>query len=160
LGILTAAVGVGALISALTLAVRRTIVGLGRMIKITSFTFGAGLIAFALSRSFSLSLVLLLGVGFSMMQSYSSGNTIMQTIVAEGKRGRVMSFYTLAIIGMQPFGSLVSGMLADRIGAPLPVGIGGAFITICSLWFARKLHEIRTIVRPIYRELGILPEVD
>src|SRR5262249_10826030 len=158
LGFLTAAAGVGALISAVTLAVRRTIVGLGRMIKITSFTFGAGMIAFALSRSFPLSILFLLGVGFSMMQSYSSGNTIMQTIVAEGKRGRVMSFYTLAIIGIQPFGSLVSGIMADRIGAPLTVGIGGTIIMFCSVWFARKLHEIRTIVRPIYRELGILPE--
>jgi MFS family permease len=160
LGFLTAAAGVGALISALTLAVRRTVIGLGRMIKITSFIFGAGLIAFSFSRSLSLSLLLLFVTGFSMMQSYSSGNTIMQTIVAEGKRGRVMSFYTLAIIGMQPFGSLVSGMLADRIGAPSTVAIGGTVIIACSLWFARKLHEIRTIVRPIYRELGILPEVD
>jgi predicted MFS family arabinose efflux permease len=92
------------------------------------------------------------------MLSYSSGNTIMQTIVAEDKRGRVMSFYTLAIIGIQPFGSLVSGLMADRIGAPPTVIIGGALIVICSSWFARKLHEIRTIVRPIYRELGILPD--
>ena len=160
LGFLTAAAGVGALLSAVTLAVRRTIVGLGRMMKITSFTFGAGLIAFALSSNLSLSLLLMFGCGFSMMQSYSAGNTIMQTIVAEGKRGRVMSFYTLAVIGMQPFGSLVSGIMADRIGAPLTVGIGGAVIMACSLWFARKLDEIRTIVRPIYRELGILPEVD
>ena len=160
LGFLTAAAGVGALLSAVTLAVRRTIVGLGRMMKITSFTFGAGLIAFALSSNLSLSLLLMFGCGFSMMQSYSAGNTIMQTIVAEGKRGRVMSFYTLAVIGMQPFGSLVSGIMADRIGAPLTVGIGGALIMACSLWFARKLDEIRTIVRPIYRELGILPEVD
>jgi len=160
LGFLTAAAGLGALLSAVTLAVRRTIVGLGTMIKITSFTFGAGLIAFALSRNVSLSLVLLFGCGFSMMQSYAAGNTIVQTIVAEGKRGRVMSFYTLAVIGMQPFGSLVSGMLASRIGAPLTVAIGGAAMIICSLWFARKLHEIRTIVRPIYRELGILPEVE
>jgi MFS family permease len=158
LGFLTAATGIGALISAVSLAVRRTVVGLGRIMKITSFTFGAGLIAFALSRSFSLSLVLLLACGFSMMLSYSSGNTIVQTIVAEDKRGRVMSFYTLAIIGIQPFGSLVSGILADRIGAPLTVVIGGAIIITCSMWFAKKLHEIRTIVRPIYRELGILPD--
>jgi MFS family permease len=160
LGFLTAAAGLGALVSALTLAVRRTIVGLGRMIKITSFTFGAVLIAFALSSNISLSLLLLFCCGFSMMQSYSAGNTIVQTIVAEGKRGRVMSFYTLAVIGMQPFGSLVSGMLASRIGAPLTVAIGGTAVIICSMWFARKLHEIRTIVRPIYRELGIITEVD
>jgi MFS family permease len=160
LGFLTAAAGLGALLSAVTLAVRRTIVGLGRMIKITSFTFGAGLIVFALSKNVSLSLLLLFACGFSMMQSYSAGNTIMQTIVAEGKRGRVMSFYTLAVIGMQPFGSLVSGMLASRIGAPLTVAIGGTVIIICSMWFAKKLDEIRTIVRPIYRELGILPEVE
>ena len=84
----------------------------------------------------------------------------MQTIVAEGKRGRVMSFYTLAVIGMVPFGSLLSGILADRIGAPLTVGLGGAFVIVCATWFAKKLDQIRTVVRPIYRELGILPEVE
>ena len=95
-----------------------------------------------------------------LLQNTENEERIMQTVVAEGKRGRVMSFYTLAVIGMQPFGSLVSGMLADRIGAPMTVVIGGAIIMVCSLWFGRKLHEIRTIVRPIYRDLGILPEVD
>ncbi len=160
LGFLTAASGVGALVSAAMLAMRRTIVGLGRMMKITAFAFGATLIAFASSRSFPLSLVLMFIIGFSMMQTYSAGNTIMQTVVAEGKRGRVMSFYTLCVIGMQPFGSLISGMLADRIGAPLTVVVGAMAILVCSAWFAKKLHHIRTVVRPIYRELGILPEVD
>ena len=158
LGFLTGAAGVGALVSAITLAMRRTIVGLGKMITITSFTLGAGLILFSLSTNVWLSLALMFVCGFSMMQCFSSSNTIMQTIVAEGKRGRVMSFYTLAIIGMQPFASLVSGMLADKIGAPLTVGLGGAAVIICGVWFSKRLDQIRTIVRPIYRELGILPE--
>jgi MFS family permease len=158
LGFLSAASGVGALLSAIMLAFRRNIVGLGRAMKITAFTFGAGLILFSFSSNFWLSLLLMFVCGFSMMQSYSAGNTIMQTIVAEGKRGRVMSFYTLAVIGMLPFGSLLSGMLADKIGAPLTVALGGTFVIVCAVWFARKLEQIRTIVRPIYRELGILPE--
>jgi MFS family permease len=160
LGFLSAASGLGAFASAITLAVRRTIVGLGTRMKITAFTFGGGLILFALSRSFWLSLALMFVCGFSMMQTFAAGNTIMQTIVAEGKRGRVMSFYTLSVIGMVPFGSLLSGMLADRIGAPLTVGIGGTVIIVGAMWFARKLEHIRTIVRPIYRDLGILPELD
>jgi MFS family permease len=160
LGFLSAASGLGAFASAITLVLRRTIIGLGTRMKITAFTFGVGLILFALSRSFWLSLTLMFVCGFSMMQTFAAGNTIMQTIVAEGKRGRVMSFYTLAVIGMVPFGSLLSGVLADRIGAPLTVGLGGTFVIVCAMWFARKLEHIRTVVRPIYRDLGILPEVD
>src|SRR5262249_4707418 len=118
LGFLTGAAGLGALISAITLAMRKTIVGLGRVISITAFTFGMGLVIFGLSHSLWLSLPVMLLTGFSMMQQMSASNTIMQTIVQESKRGRVMSFYTMAFIGVVPFGSLIAGLAASKIGAP------------------------------------------
>jgi MFS family permease len=159
LGFLTGASGVGALISAITLAMRKSIVGLGRMIAITAFTFGAGLIAFGFSRSLWLSLLLMLVIGFSMMQQMAAGNTILQTIVDEDKRGRVMSFYTMAFIGAAPFGSLIAGALASKIGAPLTVVCSGSLCVLVAFWFSTQLKEIRRIVKPIYVELGILPEV-
>jgi len=159
LGFLTGASGVGALISAITLAMRKSIVGLGRMMAITAFTFGAGLIAFGFSRSLWLSLLLMLVIGFSMMQQMAAGNTILQTIVDEDKRGRVMSFYTMAFIGAAPFGSLIAGALASKIGAPLTVVCGGSLCVLVAFWFSVQLKEIRRIVKPIYMELGILPEV-
>jgi MFS family permease len=159
LGILTGAAGLGALISAITLAMRKTIVGLGRVIVVTAFSFGAALVLFGLSHWLWLSLVLMLVAGFSMMQQMSASNTIMQTIVDENKRGRVMSFYTMAFIGVTPFGSLLAGMAASNIGASLTVIAGGLLCMVAALWFWRKLKEIRSVVRPIYVELGILPEV-
>jgi len=159
LGFLTGATGVGALMAALTLAVRKTIVGLGRLISILAFTFGGGLIAFGLSRVSLLSFPLMLVVGFSMMGLMASSNTIMQTIVDEDKRGRVMSFYTLSFTGVMPFGSLIAGSLASRIGAPMTVVCGGILSLAVATWFALRLPALRRIVRPIYIELGILPEV-
>lgn len=159
LGFLTGAAGLGALISAITLAARKTIVGLGRVIAITAFTFGAGLVVLGLSHWLWLSLPLMLVTGFAMMQQMSASNTIMQTIVEENKRGRVMSFYTMAFIGVAPFGSLVAGLAASKVGAPHTVMLGGALCMIVAFWFSRKLEGIRKVVRPIYIQLGILPEV-
>jgi MFS family permease len=159
LGFLTGAAGMGALISAITLAARKTIVGLGRVIAVTAFTFGLGLIALGLSHWLWLSLPLMLVTGFSMMQQMSSSNTIMQTIVDESKRGRVMSFYTMAFIGVAPFGSLIAGFAASRIGAPHTVMVGGTLCMLTAFWFSRRLRGIREVVRPIYVKLGILPEV-
>jgi MFS family permease len=159
LGFLTGASGVGALGSAITLAMRKTIVGLGKMIAITALTFGAGLVLFGLSHWLWLSLLLMLINGFSMMQQMSASNTILQTIVDEDKRGRVMSFYTMAFMGVAPFGSLIAGALASGIGAPLTVVLGGALCILVALWFATQLKTIQNLVRPIYQELGILPEV-
>jgi MFS family permease len=159
LGFLTATSGLGALASAIVLAMRKSVVGLGRWIAVCASLFGAGLIGFGLSRWLWLSLPLILVTGFCMMQQMAASNTIMQTIVDEDKRGRVMSFYTMAFIGMMPFGSLMAGGLANAIGAPRTVMIGGALCMICAGWFATQLKEIRRQVRPIYVELGILPEV-
>jgi MFS family permease len=156
-GLLTGATGLGAFISAILLAMRKSIVGLGKRMAITSLMFGAALIAFAFSQIFWLSMLLMLVVGFSMMQAIASGNTILQTIVDEDKRGRVMSFYTLAFIGAAPIGSLFAGALADKVGAVPTVIVCGLFCIIASLWFFGRLENIRKIVRPLYVERGILP---
>jgi MFS family permease len=97
--------------------------------------------------------------GFAMMQQMAASNTVLQTIVEEGKRGRVMSFYSIAFQGMAPFGSLFAGLIASRIGAPYTLAIGGCCCIAGGLWFISKLSQIRSLIRPIYRKLGILPEI-
>jgi MFS family permease len=159
LGFLMAASGVGALIGAFTLAARRTVVGLGRVVWLTAATFGAALIGFALSHWLWLSLLLLVATGFGMMQSMAASNTILQTIVDDEKRGRVMSFYSMAVQGITPFGSLFAGVVAARIGAPRALTIGGAACLLGAALFAMYLPTIRQFVRPIYARLGIIPEV-
>src|SRR5271155_4823290 len=159
LGFLMGAVGVGALVSALSLAVRKTVLGLGKMIPVSTATFGVGLIGFGLSHYAWLSLVLMLVCGFGMLQQMAASNTIIQTIVEDSKRGRVMSFYTVAFVGMAPFGSLLAGALAHAIGAPYTVMFSGACCIAGAIWFATQLPSIRRLVRPIYMDLGILPPV-
>jgi MFS family permease len=160
LGFLMGAVGIGALISAISLAVRRTVLGLGKMIPISTATFGLGLIVFGTSRVLWLSLLMMLVCGFGMMQQMAASNTIIQTIVDESKRGRVMSFYTVAFVGMAPFGSLLAGALAHAIGAQRTVMLSGAFCLVGAAWFATQLRGIRKYLRPIYSSLGILPPVN
>jgi MFS family permease len=157
-GFLMAASGVGAIIGAVYLASRRSVLGLGRIIAIASSIFGIGLIFFSLSHVLWLSLFLLLLVGFGMMVHMASSNTILQTIVDDDKRGRVMSLYAMAFMGMAPFGSLGGGSLAVRIGASHTLIIGGALCILGSFMFARKLPLIREMARPIYIKKGILSE--
>ena len=157
LGFLMGAVGIGALISAISLAFRKSVLGLGRVIAISSAIFGAGLIAFGMSRILWLSLLLMVITGYGMMQGMAASNTIIQTIVPEGKRGRVMSYYTMAFVGMAPFGSLLAGGLAHLVSAPVTLVITGAFCILGAGWFATQLPNIRVHIRPVYRELGILP---
>jgi len=159
LGILMACIGLGALAGALALAARRTVLGLGRMIPISAFVFGAALVGFGFSRFLWLSMCLLLVSGFGMMRQMAASNTILQTILEEAKRGRVMSFYAMALAGMSPFGSLLAGSVAARIGAPWTVILSGIACMIGALLFARSLPRLREVIRPIYIELGILPEV-
>ena len=156
LGFLLGASGVGALISAISLALRKTVRGLTTMIQISAALFGVGLICFGLSRSLLLSMLLMVVVGFGMMQGLAASNTVIQTLVPEDKRGRVMSYYTMAFVGMAPFGSLLAGGLAHRMGAPHAVMITGAFCLAGSLWFTTQLKSIRKIMRPIYVEMGII----
>ena len=159
LGFLMGMSGVGALTSAISLALRRSVVGLGRMIAISSGVFGVGLIAFGLSRYLWLSLLLMLATGFGMMQQMAASNTILQTIVEDDKRGRVMSFYTLAVLGITPIGSLIAGTLAAKIGAPATLILGGSLVAAVSVVFSFRLPALRRVVRPIYAQLGIIPEV-
>jgi MFS family permease len=157
LGFLMGAMGVGALISALALAARKSVLGLVRMIPIAAAVFGAGLIGFGLSRWFWLSMVTVLIAGMGMMQGMAGSNTIIQTIVPEDKRGRVMSYYTMAFVGMAPFGSLLAGSVAHAIGAPWTVAMNGAVVLVGAAWFWTQLPAVRREMRPIYREMGILP---
>jgi MFS family permease len=160
LGFLMAATGVGALLGAVFLANRRTVLGLGRIIPIMAGLFGAGLIGFSLSRQLWVSLPLLLLTGLGFMVHMAASNTLIQTLVDDDKRGRVMSFYTMAFMGTTPFGSLLAGSLADRIGAPRTLLLGGVGCIAAALWFARLLPSLRERVRPIYVRMGILPEME
>lgn len=124
-----------------------------------STVFGAGLIGFSLSRTLWLSIPLLFVTGLGFMVQMAASNTLLQTLVDDDKRGRVMSFYTMAFMGTTPFGSLLAGVLAQRIGAPETLMLGGAGCLAAALWFAMLLPNLREEVRPIYIRLGILPEV-
>jgi MFS family permease len=159
LGLLMAASGVGALAGALLLAARKSVLGLGKFIPLMAGAFGAGLIAFSFSRVIWLSLVLMIVTGFGFMVQMAASNTVLQTIVEEDKRGRVMSFYTMAFMGTAPFGSLLAGSVAERIGAPQTLLFGGLGCIIGALWFATSLPTLRRDVRPIYVKIGILPEM-
>ena len=160
LGWLTGASGVGALTSAFSLALRRTVVGLTRMIQISVAMFGVALILFGLSRTLWLSLLLMVFAGFGMLQAASASNTIIQTLVPEDKRARVMGYYTMAFVGSAPFGSLMAGALAHWLGAPHAVMITGGFCVAGAIWFTLELPRVRAVMRPIYVEMGLLPEVN
>jgi MFS family permease len=159
LGFLMAASGVGALAGAFQLAARTSVLGLGRIAGTAAITFGAGLAAFSESRWLPLSLTLMFVVGYGMMQQMAASNTILQTIVDEDKRGRVMSYYTISFVGMAPFGSLLAGTVAQKIGAPVTLLISGVVCILGAFWYFAHLRSIRDLVRPIYVQLGIIPEV-
>jgi MFS family permease len=159
LGFLMGASGVGALAGAVYLASRRSVLGLGKMIPIGAGVFGLGLIAFTLSRDFFLSLILLTAVGFGQMIQLATSNTLLQTMVDDDRRGRVMGFFTVAFVGMSPLGSLLAGALASVIGAPWTLFIGGVVILVGAGVFARKLPQLKEKIRPIYVTKGILPEI-
>ena len=159
LGLLMAASGVGALAGALWLASRRSVLGLGRVLCIAGATFGAGLVAFGLSRWAWLSLILMVLTGAGMMVQMAASNTLLQTLVDEDKRGRVMSFFTMAFFGMAPFGSLAAGALADRIGAPRTVVCGGVVTVLGVLLYVRKLPDLQRLAHPTYVRLGLVPPI-
>jgi len=162
LGLLMTGTGVGALAGALYLAQRESVLGLGRIIMWASVVFGIGLVVFSQLTSLWLSFVVLAIAGCGFMIHLAATNTILQTIVEERLRGRVMSFYTMAFFGTVPIGSLIGGVMADRYGAPNTVLASGIACIAGSAWFAYKLPAIRAVIRPIYRERGIItgPAVD
>jgi MFS family permease len=157
LGFLMGAAGVGALVSAFSLVLRKSVRGLLKMLPIAAASFGAGLFLFGLSHFFLLSMALMVVVGFGMMQGLTASNTIIQTLVPEDKRGRVMSYYTAAFVGMAPFGSLLAGSLAHWIGAPHTVMLSGSCCIVGAAVFTARIKTIRDHMRPIYIELGIVP---
>jgi MFS family permease len=156
LGFLMTASGVGALVGALYLASRHTVVGLGRLMVLSTAAFGAGLVCFSFSRTLWLSLLILPVVGAGMMVTMAATNTVIQTVVPEELRGRVMAFYTMAFLGTAPIGSLLAGVAADRIGAQPTILLGGVLCLGAAGWFAMRLPQFRVLVRPIYVERGIL----
>ena len=155
-GFLMGVSGMGALTGAFFLASRKNVLGLDKIIPLAAATFGAGLIAFSFSRYFALSMGLMVFVGLGMMLQMASTNTILQTIVDDDKRGRVMSFYTMAFMGTAPFGSFIAGSLASKIGAPNTLVVGGIACLLGTLVFVRYLPTLRKAVRPIYVRLGFL----
>jgi MFS family permease len=159
LGFLMGAAGTGALVGALYLASRKTVVGLESVIGRAAATFGAGLILFSLSRLQWLSMILLFFVGMGMMLQMAASNTLLQTIVDDDKRGRVMSFYAMSFFGMAPVGSFLAGSLGSKIGTATTVLIGGICCIIGTVFFMYRLPALRKLVHPIYEEKGILPEV-
>lgn len=155
-GMLTGASGCGALTSALYLASRKSVLGLGNKMGWATATFGVAIIGFGFSRSIPLSLILLYVSGFSMMLQMAACNTLLQTITTENMRGRVMSLYMMAFMGTAPLGSLLAGIVADRYGAPIALLAGGLSCIAGAIVFARQLPRMRAEVRPIYEQAGIV----
>jgi MFS family permease len=154
LGALSGAAGLGALLSSVMLAVRKSVRGLAGAIRAAVVLSGAGLIVLGLSRNLVLSLASLLVVGYGMMQQMASSNTVIQTLTREDKRARVMSYYTIAFMGMAPFGSLLAGSLAERIGAPRTILVTGACCLIGAIWFSFQLSAIRRDAAAALMECG------
>jgi MFS family permease len=165
-GIMGGASGAGALVGAIYLASRRSVVGLGRVIAFAAMIFGLGTLGFALSPWLWLSLPMIAIIGCAMLMNFAGSNTMMQTLTDDDKRGRVMSFFTMAFIGMTPFGTLLAGYMAKWLqghgtpedGAVRTLILEGAISVFAAVIFARKLPALRKIVRPIYVLKGILPQ--
>jgi MFS family permease len=144
---------------ALFLASRKSVLKLGSIVPASAIVFGTALLGLSFSRVFPLSLILMIFIGLGMMMQAAASNTILQTITDDDKRGRVMSFYTMAIMGTVPFGSLIAGWLAKIIGTPATIFTGGLLCIVGALFFLRKLPKLKALVRPVYVKMGIIPEV-
>jgi MFS family permease len=156
LGWLMAANGVGALVSALSLAVRKSVIGLAKMLMIAMMMLGCSLILFGFSSVLWVSLVLMVFGGFGLMQTASATNTIVQSLVSDDKRARVMSYYTMAFFGSAPFGSLMVGALAHRFGAPDTVMFTGTCCVLGAVWFGLELPKITSLMSEVYRDQGLI----
>jgi len=158
-GFLMTASGCGALIGTVTLASRKSVLGLGRVIAIGPVLLATGIATFAMSRYLPLSLAALVLAGYGTATVVASSNTILQTIIEEDKRGRVMSFFTMSFMGMVPFGSFLAGTLAGIIGPRESLLLGAACCLAGAVMFALHLKEFRKMVRPVYINMGIIKEV-
>jgi MFS family permease len=150
--------GLGALTGALFLMNRKSVLGLGKLITYSAGAFAIGLAAFALSHIIFISVIFMFVTGLGMMVQLAGSNTLLQTIVEEDKRGRVMSLYAMAFRGMAPLGSLLAGATAGLIGASMTLVIGGVICLAGSIYFFINLPELRKLIRPIYMQLGIIKE--
>jgi MFS family permease len=157
MGWLMAAAGLGALTGALYLASINTIRGLAKKIAQATFIFSVGLIAFSFSNTFWICLGLMYFIGLGLMIQMGASNTIIQTIVDDDKRGRVMSFYAISFMGITPFGSLLSGIISKLIGVQYSLLIGGLISLIGVVFYVHKLPNIQAIIFPIYENKGIIP---
>ena len=155
LGILMTAAGVGALAGALMLAARRGVQGLGKLVALACGAFGTALILFSFSHRWILSAILLVPVGFAVMTQMGSTNTLIQSMVPDRLRGRTMAVYSMMFMGMAPLGALLSGALADHIGAPRTVALGGVLAIIGAVTFARYLPKIRVEARQLLDAAGL-----
>ncbi len=158
-GFLLAASGLGALSGALFLASRSSVVGLGRVIAVNSTMFGVSAIVFAFSPWLWLSLLSSFTAGFGMMAHMAASNTIVQTVVHDDKRSRVMGFYTMTVLGMTPIGSLLAAGLVVLMGSPYTVALGGGLSLMGSMYFIWRLPALRTAARPMLERAGVLPVV-
>jgi MFS family permease len=159
LGFLMASAGIGALTGGIYLASRKSVLGLGRILSIAGVIFGLSLIGFGISKNLYFSIIIIMVSGFGMLLQIAASNTLLQTITEDDKRGRVMSFFTMAFIGMSPFGNLIAGVLADKIGAPNTVMISGGVCILGAIIFLTRLKSLQKLVHPIYIKMGIIPEV-
>ena len=159
LGLLTGSVGFGALVGALHLASRKSVLGLARNMAVNGILFGICLVSFAFSKVLLLSLCVLAITGYAMITVMASSNTIIQTVVKDSFRGRVMSFYVFAFAGIAPLGSLTTGTLAHKFGPVLVVACGGMLTLLAALYFLSRLSIVKKHLRPVYIEKGILPEM-
>jgi MFS family permease len=157
LGLLMASVGAGALASGFYLASRESVRGLSTVILTGTVLFGAGLTGFSLARHTGLAALMLAVTGVGFISQMASSNTVIQTVVDEQFRGRVMGFYTMAIVGTIPVGSLLAGVVAERLGAPLTIRLGGLACLASAVWFALRLPELRRRIREIYQQQDIVP---
>ncbi len=154
-GFLMSAAGIGALSSTMYLASRKNAHGLIKIIPAAAAGCGLGIALFALSTNFALSIICLFLAGFCMMTQIASSNTIIQTIVDEDKRGRVMSLYAMSFMGIMPFGSILAGSIANRIGVQFTVLLGAACCIAGALIFALKLPRLCELLRPVFANMGI-----
>lgn len=157
-GFLMGASGFGALTGAIYLMNKKNVLGLIKLIAYATGAFAIGLIAFALSHVIFLSIVFMFITGLGMMIQLAGSNTLLQTIVDNDKRGRVMSLYAMSFRGVAPFGSLLAGAFAGLIGASLTLIIGGIFCLIGAIYFLKNLPKMKKLIRPVYIKLGIIAE--